>query len=163
MKIPAAVLIAISLCACLSTASARERLGIGLIAGEPSGLSMKWWFSELTAIDLAAAWSFSENDSFQLHADYLVHDYTIATHPKWRGKTPVYYGGGLRIKERDDRGNSRRNNDETLVGIRVPVGISYLFPESPVDLFAEFVPTMDVAPRTRLDIGAAIGIRYYFF
>ena len=63
----------------LSVASAnactQDDFGIGIILGEPTGLSLKYWLDEERAIDGAAAWSYSENDSFQLHGDYLIHNY----------------------------------------------------------------------------------------
>ena len=47
------------------------RLGIGIILGDPNGISMKFWQSQRTAIDLALAWDF--DDYFHIHGDYLYH------------------------------------------------------------------------------------------
>jgi hypothetical protein len=52
------------------TASGGQGIGLGVILGEPTGVSFKAWIDNRTAIDAAAAWSFSENDSFQFHTDY---------------------------------------------------------------------------------------------
>ena len=52
-------------------AHAQDGLGVGVILGEPTGISLKAWTSDKHAVDAAVAWSFSENDSFQFHADYL--------------------------------------------------------------------------------------------
>ena len=127
-------------------------LGIGVIIGEPTGISIKKWIGETRAVDAAAAWSFSKNESFQLHADYLIHNFSLLKLEDLEGRLPVYYGVGCRIKLDED----------ALIGIRVPFGISYLFADAPVDLFIEIVPILDVAPDTDLDINAAIGVRYYF-
>ena len=54
-------------------------LGLGLIFGEPTGLSAKMWTSERTAIDAALAWSFSTPGWFHVHADFLIHNYDIIT------------------------------------------------------------------------------------
>jgi hypothetical protein len=74
---------------------------------------------------------------------------------------PVYYGIGARLKFKDDEGRGR-NEDDAIFGIRVPVGITYLFDDAPLDLFFEIVPVLDLAPDVELDINAAVGLRFYF-
>ena len=143
----------------VSSANARtqEPFGLGVIVGEPTGLSLKYWLDDERAIDGAAAWSFSENDSFQLHGDYLIHNYD------WLGvdELPCYYGLGARLKFKDSDGRGR-NEDHAIFGIRFPLGVTYLFDEVPLDVFAELVPVLDVAPDADMDINAAIGLRFYF-
>lgn len=143
-------------------AQAKPGLGIGIIIGEPTGLSLKKWLSNTTAIDAGIAWSFSENDSLHFHADYLLHRFDVFASADLRGRLPLYYGLGGRVKLRDGNDGRGRNDDDALVGIRVPVGISYLFRTAPVDLFAEIVPVLDVAPDTDFDLNAAVGARFYF-
>ena len=142
-------------------AGAQEKLGIGIIAGEPTGVTLKKWQDNRVAIDMAAAWSFSENDSFQFHMDYLIHDYTVFRPAELKGKLPLYYGIGGRIKLRDNDNNRNRTNDDALIGVLVPIGIAYLLPKDPFEFFGEIVPTLDIAPATDLDINAALGFRYY--
>jgi hypothetical protein len=137
-------------------AQAQEGMGIGIMVGEPTGVSFKNWLSNTRAIDAGAAWTFSDHSSFQLHGDYLIHDYTVLKPTDLRGRMPVYYGLGGRIKF-----NSGRDND-TRVGIRIPLGIAYYPAKSSIDLFGEIVPIMDLAPSTRADINVAIGARLYF-
>ena len=48
------------------------------------------------------------------------------------------------------------------IGIRVPVGILYLFESVPIDLFLEIVPIFDLYPATEFTANAGLGIRYYF-
>lgn len=137
-------------------------LGVGVIIGEPTGVSIKKWIGETRAVDAAAAWSFSEHESFQFHADYLIHNFLLLQPKDFKGRLPVYFGVGGRIKLNDLNGGKGRNDEDALVGIRIPFGISYLFADAPVDLFAEVVPILNVAPDTDLDINAAIGARFYF-
>lgn len=144
------------------TAHAQEGLGIGMILGEPTGISLKAWISEKQAIDAAVAWSFSENDSFQFHADYLVHYFYPVKSEGFRGKLPLYAGVGGRLKLEKDDGGNRRNDDDSLLGVRIPFGISYIFSDVPVDLFGEIVPILDVFPDTEFDVNAAVGARFYF-
>lgn len=143
-------------------AEPKRGLGVGVIVGEPTGISIKKWISDERAIDAALAWSFSENDSFQFHADYLIHNFGLLNIEPADHRLPVYYGIGARVKLRDSNNDRGRNNDDTLIGIRVPFGISYIFKDEPFDIFAEIVPVLDVVPDTDFDINAAIGVRFYF-
>jgi len=124
--------------------------GIGVILGEPTGISLKLWTGGTTAFDAAAAWSFRNQDKLHLHLDYLVHNYKLIKVES--GKLPVYYGIGGRVKFEDD----------TRVGVRIPVGLCYQFANHPIDIFLEVVPVLDVAPETHFDVNASIGARYFF-
>ena len=148
---------AILLAVVSASASAQDKFGLGVIVGEPTGLSLKYWLDKEYAIDGAAAWSFAENDSFQIHADYLIHDYELLN----SDDLPFYYGLGARLKFKDNDGRGRNRND-AIFGIRVPLGVTYLFEDAPLDLFFELVPILDLSPDVELDINAAIGLRFYF-
>ena len=142
-----------------SAYSMKNGFGIGLIIGEPTGFIVKKWLAENTAVDGAVAWSFDGRDALHLHGDYLVHDFTLLQNEQNfnKGRLPVYYGLGARVKFKDDS-----HDDDLKFGIRVPLGISYIPSQHPLDFFVEVVPTMDFAPDTELDLSAAVGMRYYF-
>ena len=53
-----------------------------------------------------------------------------------------------------------RNSDDKI-GIRIPVGLSYLFANSPLEFFVEVVPLLDLSPDTELDFNGGLGLRYY--
>lgn len=148
----------------VSGASAEDGFGIGIIVGEPTGISVKKWISQDRAIDAAAAWSFSDDESFQLHADYLIHKFGILKTNASTGRLPVYFGVGARVKfeDEDDHWRGHDDDDDVVVGVRIPFGISYILAKEPVDFFAEIVPILDVAPDTDFDLNAAIGARFYF-
>lgn len=135
-----------------STASAQSRgFGLGIIAGEPTGLSGKFWTGQKTGIDFAAAWSVEKHQSFNFHADYLIHDFGVFKVNK--GKMALYYGIGGRLV--DTEGDS-------FIGVRVPIGINYLFATSPLDLFLEIAPVLNLSPDTDLDFDGGLGIRFWF-
>ena len=135
-----------------TTAIAQSRgFGLGIIAGQPTGISGKFWTGPKTGIDLAAAWSVEKHQSFECHADYLIHDFGVFKVDK--GKMPLYYGVGGRLVDADD---------DTHIGVRVPVGINYIFATAPLDLFVEVAPTLDLAPDTDLNVEGGIGIRFWF-
>lgn len=135
--------------------------GLGVILGEPTGVSIKNWTSDRTAIDAAAAWSFTENASFQLHADYLMHGSKWIKDESASVKVPYYFGIGARIKVKDDNGRGR-NSSDTLLGVRIPLGVTYLPKSGRFDLFLEVVPILDLVPATEFAVNAAIGARFYF-
>ncbi len=149
--------VALLLCLAAGTAQAQNRgFGLGLIVGEPTGLSAKVWQSQHTAFDFAAAWSFADNSAFHLHGDFLVHKFNLIRVEK--GQLPFYYGIGLRVKLA-----SQENKDETSLGLRIPLGLDYLFaPDTPLDIFLEIVPILDLAPSTDVTLNASLGIRYWF-
>lgn len=132
-------------------ASAQDKnFGLGIILGEPTGLSFKNWLSGETAIDVAAAWSFERRGSLHFHGDYLIHNFDLLKVKK--GKLPVYYGVGGRI----------RAEEKSRLGVRIPVGVSYIFENVPLDIFIEIASIMDLAPKTEFWATAFVGIRYYF-
>jgi hypothetical protein len=124
--------------------------GLGVILGEPTGISFKNWVGSRTAIDGGVAWSFSGDDSLHLHLDYLVHNFNIFKAKK--GKLALYYGIGGRVKI----------EEESRVGVRIPVGINYIFGDAPLDIFVELAPVLDLVPSTEFELTGGIGIRYYF-
>lgn len=134
-----------------SLAHAQNEFGIGLIVGEPTGISMKQWISDQHAIDAAVAWSFSHDTTIQVHADYLFHRVRPIRAEDYRGQLPFYFGIGGRAVF----------NDDPQIGVRFPLGIGRTMREAPVEFFFEVVPILNVAPDTEFDINAAIGARYY--
>ncbi len=145
------LILALAIVFCSGIARSQDKnFGLGVILGEPTGISAKKWLDDKSAIDAAVAWSLVAPSSFHLHADYLYHNFNIFDVEK--GKLPLYFGVGFRI----------RIGDEDRVGIRVPVGICYLFEKSPLDIFVEVGPVLDLAPATKLRLTLSAGIRYFF-
>jgi hypothetical protein len=124
--------------------------GLGIILGEPTGISGKLWTGYGNAIDGAVAWSFDDEDAVYLHGDFLFHKFY--QYKEWRHRLLPYYGIGGRLKF----------EDRTKVGIRIPLGMNYLLVNSPLDFFIEVVPLLDLAPSTEFSLDGAIGIRYFF-
>jgi hypothetical protein len=129
-----------------------ENLGVGLMVGAPTGLSLKAWQDSIHAIDVGLGWTAEHNESFHLHADYLFHDFSVFK--PGTGRMPLYYGVGGTI--------SRKSGDNTHVGIRVPFGISYFVAKSPLEIFGELAPRADLSPSSHFTVDAALGIRFYF-
>lgn len=146
----------------LNTANAQKAqnsVGLGVMVGEPTGLSLKAWTSGSTAFDAGLAWSFGRYDAINIHADYLWHHFGVFGNEIEKGELPLYYGIGGRLVLADDYPNPGDNN--AVLGVRGPVGIEYLFEESPVGVFFEVAPILNLAPSTDFDVDGAIGIRFY--
>ena len=125
--------------------------GAGIIIGEPTGISLKGWLSSTTAIDAGIAWSLVHETSFHIHADYLIHAFSVF---ETKEKIPLYYGIGGRIKT--------ANHGDARLGVRMVVGVGYMFHNAPVDLFLEMAPILDLAPATELQLNAGFGSRFWF-
>ena len=122
--------------------------GLGAMLGEPSGVSVKIWNNQRSAFGIGAAWSLTgDEESLYMNADYLIHDWFTDTE-----NLAFYYGLGGRIIFTDDPN----------IGVRVPLGLNFVFDEIPFDLFVEAAPILDVSPDVELAGNGAAGIRYYF-
>ncbi|MCW8816437.1 MAG: hypothetical protein OQK52_01020 [Ignavibacteriaceae bacterium] len=132
-----------------NTAFAQKDFGIGIIAGDPTGLSAKLYTGSNNAFDFAAAWSFKGSGHLLLQADYVWHSSLSRTSS---GMFALYYGIGGRIIFSNDPN----------VGVRIPIGIDYVFSTAPVDIFLEVVPVLDLIRSTDFDLNGGIGVRFWF-
>jgi hypothetical protein len=130
-----------------------HKIGLGVTLGEPTGGSIKYWLNDTMAIDGAAGWSSHDHTDFYMHGDLLWHNFDLIPVP--RGRMPVYIGVGGLVRFRND-------GYDNQVGIRLPLGVDYMFENTPVDVFAEVAPAMDVSPDVRGDFTGGVGIRFWF-
>lgn len=134
----------------VSATAQRHNFGLGVIAGEPTGLSAKGWISSRGAIDAGLAWSFRREGFIHAHMDYLwhFHDAIESEH-----QVIPYVGVGGRVGG---------TNGSAVAGIRVPVGLSWIPESAPIDVFLEVVPVIDLTPATEFTAQGGLGIRFYF-
>ena len=157
---------AITLCAVLGVQGAVAQdhgFGLGVIIGEPTGISAKFWTSSVHAFDFGLGWSiggdrigkheeyYEEGSRVHFHMDYLWHAFN-AIHSSER--FPLYYGIGGRI-------NTGGGYDPSLA-VRGVFGIAWLPHNTPIDVFLELVPSLQLTPSTGFGIDAGIGARYFF-
>lgn len=135
-----------------------ETIGIGAMFGDPTGITGKVWLDSQHAIDMAAEWRTRGDDEFYLHANYLVHAPLDLKENKLKGILNYYYGVGGFYEER----NHRFHKDEDVLALRLPIGVSHQPQKVPVELFAEFVPVLEVSPDSDFDVDVGIGVRYLF-
>ncbi len=140
-------------------------LGLGIILGEPSGVSAKLYLSDDQAI-AGAAGSALVGGGLQVHGDYLWHPVILEDRDKF--VLPLYVGPGLRVFQHD-RGEG--GDDDVHLGIRGVGGLVFDFKEGiPLDVFVEVAAVLDVVLASDDDdhsgvgiaLNAGAGARYYF-
>lgn len=127
-----------------TNAQSRE---IGIIVGEPTGLSAKFWTSGRTAVDFGVAWSLGGSGSMHLHSDYLLHYWL-------QSGTALYLGLGGRMLVRD----------EPEIAARIPFGLQLNVAGGRLALFFELVPMLPLYPDVDpgFDVNGGLGIRFRF-
>lgn len=164
MKYSRAVTLVMFLLLTLSFTQAQsKKFGLGVIFGEPTGLSSKLWVSNTNALAFGIGWSvhgyrFNGFDSnydrttrTHIHVDYLWHSSNAISSSR---EFPLFYGIGGRI-------NSGPEYSGTF-GVRGVLGIAWLPRSTPLDIFIEVVPTLLLAHSTGFGIDAGIGARFFF-
>lgn len=131
----------------LQAQSENSSFGLGVMIGEPSGISIKKWFNNRTAVDIGAAWSLAQNESLHMHSNLLLHN-AFSNTPK----LSFYYGIGARVIFANT----------PKFGARVPLGLTFLFGNIPFDLFVEAAPIVNISPDVNLSGNGGFGFRYYF-
>ncbi len=130
-------------------------IGLGIILGEPSGLSFKAHLDDRHAFDLALDFSFLD-EALHVHGDYLVH------FPEWMrgvrgGYWRPYVGLGAKVRIVDHKGRSGDG-----LSVRIPFGLSWSPKGPPIDVFLEIVPGLKLLPETDPDFDAGLGVRWWF-
>jgi hypothetical protein len=134
----------------LNTASANE-LGVGLVTPVPTGITFKLWFDKTNAFDIVGSWNINDQ-KYYVHADYLTHDYSKFALE--HNVMAFYYGFGARLKQKNS------TNSDTVLGMRIPFGLSYFLESAPFEIFGEVAPRLDVTPYTHFGMDLMLGIRF---
>lgn len=134
-------------------------LGVGIILGEPTGITAKLYLKDDQAIQAAVGSAFI-GGGLQLHADYVFHPYILQTRPSF--VLPVYVGPGLRLIDY----TNGRDNSSFAIGLRVVGGLLFDFKEVPIDAFIEVAGVLEyefkAGAGAGLKLNAGAGVRYYF-
>lgn len=175
MKRICALAIGVALCLLTATGSLQaqaryggeayspERFGVGFVFGDPTGFSWKYRISQSNAFDGALGFS-PYFDEWRLHADYLWNAY-----PFNEKRLALYYGIGAAVGFGRtgyavfySNGSYFTSNRNVGVAARIPVGLGYMIPRSPLELYMEVAPLLVFAPISGVDVDAGLGARFYF-
>jgi STE24 endopeptidase len=139
-----------------------RQTGVGVVLGEPTGLSGKLWRDRKHAFDAAFAYSF--DDFLLVSGDYLFHfDSSLqADFKPYVGIGGLFYVSTLSDKHR--RHGFGDDGTAAGIGLRIPLGIEWLSrdPELPIGVYLEVVPGVGIVPNSFGFIEGGIGARYYF-
>lgn len=139
-------------------------IGVGIILGEPTGLSAKMFLGGRSdmAVD-AAAGSAVVGGGLQAHADLLWHPWILTEEDKF--VLPAYLGVGIRLLDAD-RG---RTASDFHIGVRAVVGMAFDFKTIPLDVFVEIAGVGDYIfsddaeeKGFGVDLNGGAGVRYWF-
>jgi hypothetical protein len=138
----------------------QRKFGLGVILGEPTGLSAKYWMSSTTALDFGLGWGWIDenndgndngNSWVHFHMDYLWHSFNAITSTE---RFPLYYGIGGRVNARE--------GDNTSFAIRGVIGVAWMPRDTPIDIFIELAPSLRLTESTGFALDGGLGARYYF-
>lgn len=134
-----------------------KNFGLGVMLGEPTGISAKLWTANNNALAFGLGWStyhprYDESGSHvHFHMDYLWHSFdSIRSEEKFA----FHYGIGGRFKD--------RGGDNGSLAIRGVGGLNWYPKDVPIDLFLELAPSLELTPSTGFGIDGALGARFYF-
>ncbi|WFB36889.1 hypothetical protein P3T73_03820 [Kiritimatiellota bacterium B12222] len=147
------------LCLSLTRVSAQEpeyRLGFGILAGEPSGISLLLNMTDVYSLQGAVAYTFedSEEERLQYQLDWIMHLDT-SNNDNLVGPYRGYIGMGMLYKSEADQA-------QDVYGLRIPFGVVIQSEGLPFQFFFELVPVMNVSPSTDFDFNAGIGLQFLF-
>jgi hypothetical protein len=125
--------------------------GLGILLGQPSAISAKLWTTSSTAFDFGLGYSFESQNRVHMHADYLFHVKNIFNTTE---NIALYYGPGARL--------AFHENADSRFGVRFDVGLVWIPRNTPIDVFLELAPILDIIPETRFAMNGGIGVRYFF-
>jgi hypothetical protein len=125
--------------------------GVGLVVGEPTGVTGAYHLSERLRIDAALGIDLFDDNVLYVHADLLfvlpdlLSSGTASLRP--------YLGPGAFVVEA---------GGDVGLGGRGPIGLSLELRRAPVEIFLELALSVLLVPDVHGDIGGALGFRYYF-
>lgn len=135
-------------------------LGVGLVVGEPTGVSAAYRFDDAQSVQALVAWKLTSPGGVLVAADYLFHFDDIL---EFEGvRIPLYAGAGAKVAFLTGDARYKDSDSAFGLGLRIPLGVRWEFDKVPVEVFLEVVPGMLLLPGTIPDIGAGLGARWYF-
>lgn len=152
----------LAVCLSSSTALATEvgeanPFGLGLVIGEPTGITAKYYLSPKHALDATvgrSAYDRNRNDRIWLSLVYLWHPSVLHNDPAF--ELGWHFGVGGFISDRNDV-------DDVTIGARVPVGLDFTLEEVPLQFFLDLSADVELLPNTLdISLGLGLGGRYFF-
>lgn len=136
-----------------------KKFGFGIMGGDPTGGTAKFWMNDINAIDVDLGSSYF--GSPRINVDYMWHFYPFDTrianlYAGAGGSLGFGKNSGFYYKDRFFRTSSQLG-----VGARGIFGVDVDPPRTPLEVFLEFGVLMAVAPDFGSSADIALGIRFY--
>ncbi|GMV53891.1 MAG: hypothetical protein D8M52_09115 [Chlorobi bacterium] len=163
--------LAASVLLCLVTATTvmaqgprRKSFGIGIVLGDPLGLTAKYWLNREESI--AASLGTSYFGWPRVQVDYLQQINTFRSRV-----TTTYIGGGVGvglgsghdwyIAGDDSTAWYKREQSKTGIAVRFVAGINVIPRRSHFEYYVEVAPNLGLLSGFGLALDAGLGVRYY--
>jgi hypothetical protein len=148
----AALIVAMSLSHSHMARAQDSGFGLGIIVGDPTGLSFKGYVGPTAAIEGAVGFGFLRGNHVHAHLDFL---WEVPLTSFERANLVLHFGVGPKVGFFDEL-------DRVRVGARAPVGLTFQFTRVPLDVFLEVAAGMWIVDDLDFDLDAAAGVRYWF-
>ncbi|HEX2866570.1 MAG TPA: hypothetical protein VHO03_05990 [Ignavibacteriales bacterium] len=141
-----------------------KNFGFGIILGEPTGLTLKYWFNRENALTGSIGGSYF--GAPRINVDYLWHI------DAFRSRVAMLYagmggalgfgtgGGGFWYKEENGKFFYRSSNELGL-GVRGTFGLNVIPARTPLEVFFELGALVGLAPSSGAAVDLALGLRFY--
>ncbi len=139
--------------------------GLGIIIANPTGFSVKHRMSSENSLDAALGYSFGNNDSLHIHSTYLWEFNDSIDLKNFAIGHYFGVGGAIYNRDKDDDPPPWAEDDrdeEWGVAVRGSAGLNHYFRDPSFEVFAEISLDFFFVPATDVDLGIAIGGRYFF-
>lgn len=159
------VCLALLCCTAMSAQGPRgKEFGFGLVIGEPTGGTIKYWLNKENA--LIGSIGGSDFGSLRIQADYVWHFDAFNS-----SIVKLYIGPGLGVafgnggfgflhKKGREYWYYREDGSAALLG-RVVFGANIIPKRSPLEIFVELAPVVGFVPAVGFGVEGAIGLRFY--
>jgi hypothetical protein len=124
--------------------------GLGLVLGDPAGISGAYRLGDKMMLDAAIGLDVLGDSDFYLHVELLL------------SSPPLVTGSSVGLSAYAGIGGYMVDHSDPGIGARAPFGLSLDFTRVPLQLFAEIALYVALVPGVDADIGGAAGFRYFF-
>ncbi len=157
--------LALMCCASLSAQGPRGKdFGFGIILGEPTGATLKYWTSKENA--LIGSIGGGGYGALRVHVDYVWHFNAFSS-----DVVKLYIGPGLGFgfgeggwglfyKKDREHWYYREDGSAVIFG-RMAFGANIIPRRSPLEIFVELAPVIGFRPLVGVGLDAAVGLRFY--
>jgi hypothetical protein len=143
-----------------------KRFGLGLILGQPTGISVKYYFTPKHALTGGVGVGWWAGQNFHVHVDYGYH-FSLARTADF--DLALWVGGGVKFfiyyynyHPYWDPHWQDHDYGRFGLGLRVPVGLGFHLNRVPLDIFLEIAPGIAFLPWIDGFADGGVGVRYYF-